>query len=78
MPAMPLELPALADTKFARETGVQTYFFQVPTAKRLRPRWRLRARILRPFFVDMRRRNPWVRRREVLLGWNVRFMALFP
>lgn len=29
---------------------------------------------LRPFFVDMRLRNPWVRFRETLLGWNVRFM----
>ncbi len=32
----------------------------------------------RPFFVAMRARNPWVRLREMLLGWNVRFMAASP
>ena len=36
--AMPLVLAALADAQLAREASVQIYFFQVPTARRLRPR----------------------------------------
>ncbi len=30
----------------------------------------------RPFFVRIRSLNPWVRFREMLLGWKVRFMNL--
>ena len=36
---------------------------------RLRPLARRRARTLRPFFVAMRARKPWVRARRTLLGW---------
>jgi len=40
-----------------------------------RPLARRRARIWRPFLVAMRARNPWVRLRRRLLGWNVRFIG---
>ena len=40
----------------------------------MRPFCRRRLRTARPFLVLMRARKPWVRRREVLLGWKVRFM----
>jgi hypothetical protein len=38
MISMPLILTTLADPQLAREPSVQIYFFQVPTARRLRPR----------------------------------------
>lgn len=46
--------------------------------RRLRPLARRAARILRPLFVAMRARKPWLRLRLRLLGWNVRFMASSP
>ncbi|OFV94508.1 MAG: hypothetical protein A3G76_12190 [Acidobacteria bacterium RIFCSPLOWO2_12_FULL_65_11] len=49
----------------------QTY--SLLTVRRLRPFARRRLRTSRPFFVLMRTRNPWVRRRWRLFGWNVRF-----
>jgi len=42
--------------------------------KRRRPRARRRAKTLRPFFVAMRARKPWLRLRFRTLGWNVRFI----
>jgi hypothetical protein len=42
--------------------------------RRRRPRARRRAKTLRPFFVAMRARKPWLRLRFKTLGWNVRFM----
>ena len=56
----------------------QDYFFEIETARLFRPRRRRRAKTLRPAFVDIRRRKPWVRLREMLLGWKVRFMASAP
>lgn len=41
---------------------------------RFRPFWRRRFRTSRPPFVRMRTRNPCVRFRLRLLGWNVLFM----
>ena len=41
---------------------------------RFRPFWRRRFRTSRPPLVRMRTRNPWVRFRLRLLGWNVLFM----
>ena len=41
-----------------------------------RPFARRRFRTRRPAFVAIRARNPWVRARLSLLGWNVRFIAL--
>lgn len=46
------------------------------TARRLRPLARRRFKTCRPFFVLIRTRNPWVRRRWRLFGWKVRFIAL--
>ena len=43
------------------------------TVRRLRPFARRRLRTSRPFFVLMRTRNPCVRLRWRVLGWNVRF-----
>jgi hypothetical protein len=43
------------------------------TVRRLRPFERRRLRTSRPFFVLMRTRNPCVRLRWRVLGWNVRF-----
>lgn len=54
------------------------YFDEVLTASRFRP-FALRAlRTARPAFVFIRSRNPWVRRRLIRLGWNVRFMTADP
>jgi len=44
--------------------------------RRLRPLARRAFSTLRPFAVDMRARNPCVRARWSLLGWNVLFMAV--
>jgi hypothetical protein len=41
-----------------------------------RPFARRALMTLRPPLVAMRARNPWVRLRRRLLGWNVLFMAL--
>ena len=42
----------------------------------LRPFALLRLITSRPFFVDILTKKPWVRLREVLLGWNVLFIAV--
>jgi hypothetical protein len=47
--------------------------YSLLTVRRLRPLARRRLRTRRPFFVLMRTRNPCVRLRCRLLGWNVRF-----
>ena len=39
------------------------------------PRARRLFRTLRPPFVAILARNPWVRLRLITLGWNVRFMG---
>jgi hypothetical protein len=44
---------------------------------RARPLARRRLRTRRPALVAMRARNPWVRARLILLGWNVRFIACY-
>ena len=44
--------------------------------RRRRPRARRRAKTLRPFFVAMRARKPWLRLRFKTLGWNVRFILV--
>ena len=45
------------------------YLEPVLTVRRLRPLRRRAERTLRPFFVAMRARKPWVRLRRVLCGW---------
>lgn len=45
------------------------------TVSRLRPLARRRFSTKRPFLVDMRTKNPCVRRRRRRFGWNVRFMS---
>ena len=52
--------------------GVQPTAFYAE--RRRRPRARRRAKTLRPFFVAIRARKPWLRLRFRTLGWNVRFM----
>ena len=44
---------------------------------RARPFARRRLITRRPALVAMRARNPWVRARLILLGWNVRFIAWY-
>jgi hypothetical protein len=46
------------------------------TANRFRPLRLRRVMIVRPLWVLIRSRNPWVLLRETLLGWKVRF--IFP
>lgn len=50
------------------------------TVRRFRPLVRRRFNTMRPFFVDIRTRNPCVFLRRRVLGWNVRFplAMLFP
>ena len=45
---------------------------------RLRPLARRALRTARPPLVFIRSRKPWVRRRLIRLGWNVRFMTADP
>ena len=45
---------------------------------RFRPLARRALRTARPPLVFIRSRNPWVRRRLIRLGWNVRFMTADP
>lgn len=52
------------------------YFLYVVGARRLRPFARRRLITFRPPLVFIRLRKPWVRRRDVFEGWNVRFMML--
>ena len=48
----------------------------VQGAKRARPLARRAFRTRRPPLVAIRARKPWVRLRWMMLGWNVRFMAI--
>jgi hypothetical protein len=52
--------------------------YRYDTDSRFRPLARRRFKTIRPFFVLIRTRNPWVRRRRRRLGWNVRFMIRNP
>ena len=47
--------------------------YSLLTVRRFRPFARRRLSTRRPFLVLMRTRNPWVRLRCRLFGWNVRF-----
>jgi hypothetical protein len=47
--------------------------YSLLTVRRLRPFARRRLSTSRPFFVLIRTRNPWVRLRCRVFGWNVRF-----
>ena len=47
--------------------------YSLLTVSRLRPLARRRLSTRRPFLLLIRTRNPWVRLRWRLLGWNVRF-----
>jgi|SoiMethySBSTD1v2_1073268.scaffolds.fasta_scaffold925820_1 hypothetical protein len=60
-----------------RRTGGRVYDAD-ETVSRFRPFARRRFNTSRPFFVLMRTRKPWVRRRRRRLGWNVRFMTSDP
>jgi len=76
-------LPIFAGPTNANRDGkssilVQSYLVEIETARRFRPRRRRRDRTRRPALVAIRRRKPWVRLREMLLGWKVRFMASTP
>jgi len=55
-----------------------THFELVLAANDLRPRLRRALMTRRPPLVAMRARKPCVRRRLILLGWNVRFMSFPP
>lgn len=46
------------------------------TVNLLRPLARRLLSTIRPFFVFMRTRKPWVRRRRRRLGWKVRFIEI--
>ena len=71
------ELPANPKTLVLRKTARcygHVYLLAMLTASRFRPLARRLLITRRPFFVDMRTRNPWVLFREVLLGLNVLFI----
>ena len=53
------------------------YFEAMRTERFLRPFALLRLITRRPFLVAMRTRNPWVRFRDTLLGWKVRFIFVY-
>lgn len=66
----PLDAKKLAPAPDPTKT-LKAFWSHLPptlTLRRLRPRRRRPARILRPFRVDMRARNPWVRDRLKLCG----------
>lgn len=54
----------------------EAYFWKAPGARRARPLRRRALITLRPPFVAMRARKPWVRRRDTLWGWYVRFIVV--
>lgn len=54
------------------------YFEAMETTKRFLPLRLLRASTLRPAFVCIRLRNPWVRFLLTLLGWYVLFAMIKP
>lgn len=58
----------------ARETRVAGRGVQ--GVKRARPLARRAFKTRRPPLVAIRARKPWVRLRWMMLGWNVRFMAI--
>ena len=57
---------------------VVNYLAAMRTERFLRPLALLRLMTRRPFLVAIRTKNPCVRLREVLLGWNVRFIFDYP
>ena len=63
------ELVLLVEARGARKPAVAY------GQRRARPLARRAFRILRPFLVAMRARNPWVRLRFLTLGWNVLCMT---
>ena len=77
-----LKFGVTADSLFAPKAsivgrlGAQSY--SLLTVRRFRPLARRRLSTRRPFFVLMRTRNPCVRLRCLVFGWNVRlpFMVL--
>jgi hypothetical protein len=76
-------LPIFAGPTNANRDGkssilAQGYLVEIETARLFRPRRRRRDRTRRPALEAIRRRKPWVRLREMLLGWKVRFMASTP
>ncbi len=68
------------DCRSARplQVALHAYFDEMLTARRLRPLARRALKTARPPLVFIRSRNPWVRRRLIRLGWNVRFMTADP
>ncbi len=61
---------------FAVHPMVRCYLLEIVAAKRLRPLARRRLITFAPDLERIRLRKPCVRLREILLGWNVRFMIL--
>ena len=59
-------------------TPVKIYLTAILTARFLRPFALLRLITKRPFLVAILTRNPWVRLREILLGWYVLFILILP
>ena len=55
----------------------QHYFTEILTARFLRPFALLRLITRRPFLVAILTRKPWVRLREILLGWYVLFILIY-
>jgi hypothetical protein len=68
-----LEISRPANPFMARETRHCRFDYSLLTVKRLRPFARRRFRTKRPFLVLIRTRNPCVRLRRRVFGWNVRF-----
>jgi hypothetical protein len=60
------------------QSARHAYFEEMLTAIRFRPLARRAFKTARPPLVFIRSRNPWVRRRLIRLGWNVRFMTADP
>ena len=73
-----LASPTNADSSRELSILIQGYLVEIVAARFFRPRRRRRERTRRPAFVAILRRKPWVRLREMLLGWKVRFMASAP
>lgn len=72
MPKDMINVPFSNQSKTARKGKT---LWRAYTAIRFRCRARRAFRTFRPFFVDMRLRKPWVRLRDTLLGWKVRFIG---
>lgn len=72
---MAIDIPDLSRSSQSKSAWEGETRWLLYTAILLRCRARRALITLRPFLVDMRLRNPWVRLRDTLLGWKVRFIG---